>query len=127
MLHGARVTRARRSKSTRSTAIWPRAGGRFAVASIDDWQLGRPPGTLLPYLTRNGMDTAKIGLMGWSAGGAGALRLAAELGPEQVGAVVAASHTVSAAQAPLRELVDIPVWLGCGDRDAVGPRRARRC
>ncbi|MFI6507318.1 alpha/beta hydrolase-fold protein [Streptosporangium sp. NPDC050855] len=92
-------------------------GGRFAVASIDDWPSADIPGSLLPYLTSNGMDTAKIGLMGWSSGGAGALRLAAELGPEQVGAVVAASPAVSAAQAPLRELVDIPVWLGCGERD----------
>lgn len=93
-------------------------GGRFALASIDDWPSADIPGTLLPYLSMNGMDTTKIGLMGWSAGGAGALRLAAELGPAQVGAVVAASPTVSAAQAPLRELVNIPVWLGCGERDA---------
>ncbi|MFF5248036.1 alpha/beta hydrolase-fold protein [Streptosporangium sp. NPDC000095] len=93
-------------------------GGRFAVVSIDDWPSADIPGTLLPYLNTNGMDTTKIGLMGWSSGGAGALRLAAELGPEQVAAVVAASPTVSAAQAPLRELVDIPVWLGCGERDA---------
>ncbi|MFB9877156.1 hypothetical protein ACFFMN_04360 [Planobispora siamensis] len=94
------------------------AGGeRFAVASVDDWPSADLTGTLLPYLHGCGLDTRRIGLLGWSAGGAGALRLAAELGGEQVAAVAAASPAVTAARAPLRELVDIPVWLGCGDAD----------
>jgi S-formylglutathione hydrolase FrmB len=93
------------------------SGGRFAVASIDDWPSADITGAILPYLRANGLDTEKIALMGWSSGGAGALRLAAELGPKRVWAVAAASPAVTASQAPLRELVDIPVWLGCGERD----------
>lgn len=93
------------------------SGGRFAVASIDDWPSADITGAILPYLRANGLDTERIGLLGWSSGGAGALRLAAELGPKRVWAVAAASPAVTASQAPLRELVDIPVWLGCGEHD----------
>ncbi|GGL39480.1 hypothetical protein GCM10014719_45670 [Planomonospora parontospora subsp. antibiotica] len=92
-------------------------GARFAVASIDDWPSADIEGRLLPYLRDCGLDTDRIGLMGWSAGGAGALRLAAELGEKKVAVVVAVAPAITTAQAPLRELVDIPVWLGCGDRD----------
>ncbi|MBG0815420.1 hypothetical protein [Planomonospora sp. ID82291] len=92
-------------------------GGRFAVASIDDWPSADIEGQLLPYLRDCGLDTGRIGLMGWSAGGAGALRLAAALGAGKVAVVVAVAPAITTAQAPLRELVDIPVWLGCGDRD----------
>lgn len=96
--------------------------GRFAVASVDDWPSADIVGTLLPYLQTSGLDTRRIGLLGWAAGGAEALRLAAQLGSGRVSAVAAASPAVTAARAPLRELVDIPVWLGCGERDDRAPQ-----
>jgi enterochelin esterase-like enzyme len=40
------------------------------------------------------LSTDRIGLLGWSMGGYGALRLGALLGPERVGAVVAVSPAV---------------------------------
>ncbi|MFJ2031891.1 alpha/beta hydrolase-fold protein [Streptosporangium sp. NPDC087985] len=98
------------------------SGGHFAVASIDDWPSADLTGELLPYLRECNLDTRRIGLLGWSAGGAGALRLAAELGPERVSAVAATAPAVSAARAPLQKLVDIPVWLGCGERDLWAPQ-----
>jgi S-formylglutathione hydrolase FrmB len=51
-------------------------------------------GELLSLLHRRGVRTRRIGLMGWSMGGYGALRLAGELGPERVGGVVAASPAI---------------------------------
>ncbi|MEV7012772.1 hypothetical protein [Streptosporangium sp. NPDC051022] len=96
--------------------------GRFALASIDGWPSVDIAGALLPYLRASGLDTTRIGLLGWATGGAEALRLAAQLGPGQVSAVAAASPAVTAARAPLRELVEIPVWLGCGERDDRAPQ-----
>jgi enterochelin esterase-like enzyme len=49
---------------------------------------------LLPLLRERGVHTRRIGLLGWSMGGYGALRLAGELGPERVGGVVAASPAI---------------------------------
>lgn len=46
---------------------------------------------LLPLLSRQGLRTDRIGLLGWSMGGYGALWLATQLGPRRVGAVVAES------------------------------------
>ena len=78
----------------------------FAIASVDGgrsyWH-HRPSGEdaqamvvdeLLPLLGRHGVTTDRIGLLGWSMGGYGALRLATDLGPERVTAVVAASPAV---------------------------------
>lgn len=75
----------------------------FAIATVDGgrsyWHR-RPSGEdagamvvdeLLPRLRRHGVTTRRIGLLGWSMGGYGALRLATVLGPERVAAVVAAS------------------------------------
>ena len=75
----------------------------FAIAAADGgdsyWHL-RPDGEdaaamitdeLLPLLRERGLDTDRIGLLGWSMGGYGALRLAGDLGPARVAAVVAAS------------------------------------
>ncbi|MER7207355.1 hypothetical protein ABT340_09785 [Streptosporangium sp. NPDC000239] len=98
------------------------SGGRFAVAAIDDWPSADVVGTVLPHLETQGFDTGRIGLLGWAAGGAEALRLAAQLGSGRVAAVAAASPAVTAARAPLRDLVDIPVWLGCGERDDRAPQ-----
>jgi enterochelin esterase-like enzyme len=49
---------------------------------------------LLPLLHDQGLDTDRIGLLGWSMGGYGALRLAGLLGPDRVAAVVAASPAI---------------------------------
>ena len=46
---------------------------------------------LLPLIAEQGLDVSRIGLLGWSMGGYGALRLAGLLGPDRVGAVVASS------------------------------------
>lgn len=96
--------------------------GRFAVAAVDDWPSADIVGTLLPYLKASGLDTRRIGLLGWSGGGAEALRLAAQLGADRVAAVAASSPAVTAARAPLRELIDIPIWLGCGEQDDRAPQ-----
>ena len=78
----------------------------FAIASVDGgrsyWHR-RPSGEdaqamvldeLLPRLRRHDVTTDRIGLLGWSMGGYGALRLATDLGPERVEAVVAVSPAV---------------------------------
>jgi enterochelin esterase-like enzyme len=78
----------------------------FAIAAADGgrsyWHL-RPDGEdagamvvdeLLPILRDRGADTRRIGLMGWSMGGYGALRLAGLLGPRRVAVVVATSPAI---------------------------------
>ena len=45
----------------------------------------------LPLLADRGLDTSRLGLLGWSMGGFGALRLAGLLGPDRVRAVAALS------------------------------------
>jgi len=92
---------------------------------------------LLPVLSSKGVDTGRIGLLGWSMGGYGALLLATILGPKRVAGVVAASaalwqsprdsaqgafdnredfvrHDVFAARGELR---GIPVRIDCGRDD----------
>ena len=52
-------------------------------------------GELLPLLARHhGVRTDRFGLLGWSMGGYGALRLAGDLGPDRVSAVAAASPAI---------------------------------
>jgi len=76
----------------------------FAIASIDggsatNWHRrtsGDDPQAMLidefmPMLASRGLITSRIGLWGWSLGGYGALLLAADLGADRVGAVVATS------------------------------------
>ena len=66
------------------TTYWhPRPNGEDAAAMVVD--------ELLPVLAERGYRTDAVGLLGWSMGGYGALRLAAVLGPDQVPAIVAAS------------------------------------
>jgi S-formylglutathione hydrolase FrmB len=48
----------------------------------------------LPLLADQGLDVSRIGLLGWSMGGYGALRLGGVLGPDRVAAVVAASPAI---------------------------------
>ena len=69
------------------TTYWhPRPNGEDAAAMLVE--------EFLPMLEREGLDTGRLALMGWSMGGYGALRLAALLGPDRVGAVVAASPAI---------------------------------
>ena len=46
---------------------------------------------LLPMLGSMGLDTSRVGFMGWSMGGYGALRLGAELGPARTAGICAIS------------------------------------
>ncbi len=46
---------------------------------------------LLPMLSSMGMDTSRVGFMGWSMGGYGALHLAAKLGPARTAGICAIS------------------------------------
>lgn len=62
----------------------PRRDGNDSAATVLD--------EFLPLLARRGLRTASgLGLLGWSMGGYGALRLAGLLGPSRVAAVVACS------------------------------------
>ncbi|THI97269.1 esterase [Nocardioides sp.] len=75
----------------------------FALASVDGgdsyWharESGEDAATmvteeLLPLLERAGLDTTRIGLLGWSMGGFGALHIASGLGPDRVAAVTCMS------------------------------------
>jgi S-formylglutathione hydrolase FrmB len=78
----------------------------FAVAAVDGgtsyWH-ARPDGEdtgalvteeFLPLLADRGLDVSRIGLLGWSMGGYGALRLGGMLGSGRVTAVVAASPAI---------------------------------
>jgi S-formylglutathione hydrolase FrmB len=64
-------------------SYWHPHHGEDAGAMVTD--------ELLPRLGAHGLRTDRIGLIGWSMGGYGALRLAALLGPARVAGVVAAS------------------------------------
>jgi pimeloyl-ACP methyl ester carboxylesterase len=78
----------------------------FAIASVDGgdheyWHPRRgtdPAGMVieefLPLLSRHGLDTARVGLFGWSMGGYGALYLAGVLGRERTAVVIAESPAV---------------------------------
>lgn len=69
------------------TSYWhPRASGEDAGAMVTE--------ELLPILEREGVTTQPFGLLGWSMGGYGALRLAALRGPAGVSAVVASSPAI---------------------------------
>lgn len=76
----------------------------FAVVGVDGgansyWHRrsnGEDSGTmvleeLLPMLTSMGMDTARVGFLGWSMGGYGALLLGARLGPARTAGICAIS------------------------------------
>ena len=51
---------------------------------------------LLPMLASMGMDTSRVGFMGWSMGGYGALRLGAKLGPARTAGICAISPALYA-------------------------------
>jgi S-formylglutathione hydrolase FrmB len=93
-------------------------------------------GELLPMLGEQGLDTSRVGFLGWSMGGYGALLLGARLGPARTAAICAVSPALwmsSGATAPgafdgsedyaantvwgLPALASIPIRIDCGDSD----------
>ena len=69
------------------TSYWhPRPSGEDASAMVVN--------ELLPMLAPHGVGTDRLGLIGWSMGGYGALRLGGLLGSGRVRAVVAASPAI---------------------------------
>jgi hypothetical protein len=107
----------------------PRATGEDASAMLT--------GEFLPLLAERGLDVSRIGLLGWSMGGYGSLRLAGRLGAARVAGVAAESpalwrhygdsapgafddaadfarHTVFGRQ---HDLAGIAVRVDCGQSD----------
>lgn len=91
---------------------------------------------LLPMLAEQGLDTSRIGFLGWSMGGYGALLLGARLGPARTAAICAVSPALwlsPGAAAPgafdgaadftansvvgLPALGSIPIRIDCGNDD----------
>ena len=91
---------------------------------------------LLPMLGEQGLDTARVGFLGWSMGGYGALLLGSRLGPARTAAICAVSPalwTSSGATAAgafdgaddyaansvwgLPNLASIPIRIDCGNSD----------
>lgn len=93
-------------------------------------------GELLPMLGEQGLDISRVGFLGWSMGGYGALLLGARLGPARTAAICAVSPALwmsSGSSAPgafdgpddfaansvfgLPALASIPIRIDCGDAD----------
>lgn len=91
---------------------------------------------LLPMLTQQRLDTSRVGFLGWSMGGYGALLLGARLGAARTAAICAVSPALwlsAGATAPgafdgaadyaantvwgLPALGSIPIRIDCGDSD----------
>ena len=133
---------------------WPRRFARasppFAVVAVDGgdgyWHKrasGEDSGAmvldeLIPMLSDQGLDTSRVGFLGWSMGGYGALLLGARLGPARTAAICAVSPalwTSSGATAPgafdgaddyaansvwgLPALGSIPIRIDCGNERSV--------
>lgn len=105
-----------------------RASGEDAGAMVT--------GELIPMLAQQGLDTSRVGFIGWSMGGYGALLLGARLGPSRTAAICAVSPALwlsPEAAAPgafdgpadfaansvfgLPALGAIPLRIDCGDGD----------
>jgi S-formylglutathione hydrolase FrmB len=105
-----------------------RASGEDAGAMVLD--------ELIPLLGQQGLDTSRVGFLGWSMGGYGALLLGARLGPARTAAICAVSPALwssSGAAAPgafdgpedfaansvvgLPALASIPIRIDCGYSD----------
>jgi S-formylglutathione hydrolase FrmB len=95
---------------------------------------------LIPMLSTMGLDTSRIGFMGWSMGGYGAMLLGARLGPARTGGICAVSpalyqsYTASTIGAfdsyddwvkntvfGLPALSQIPLRIDCGNDDRFCP------
>ena len=107
----------------------PRASGEDAGAMVLD--------ELLPRLAGRGVDTGRLGFLGWSMGGYGSLRLAGLLGAPRVRAVAAESPALwadfddaapgafddpadladAAVLGRQRDLDGVAVRVDCGDGD----------
>jgi len=91
---------------------------------------------LIPMLGDQGLDTSRVGFLGWSMGGYGALLLGSRLGPARTAAICAVSPALwlsSGATAPgafdgpgdfaansvfgLPDLPSIPLRIDCGNSD----------
>ncbi len=91
---------------------------------------------LLPLLADQGLDTSRVGFIGWSMGGYGALLLGGRLGPRRTAAICAVSPALwlsPGASAPgafdgatdfaansvfgMPALGSIPIRVDCGDAD----------
>lgn len=91
---------------------------------------------LIPMLDSHGLDTSRVGFLGWSMGGYGALLLGGRLGPGRTAAICAVSPalwTSAGAAAPgafdgpedyaansvwgMPALGSIPIRIDCGDSD----------
>ncbi|POM24551.1 Alpha/beta hydrolase family protein [Actinomadura rubteroloni] len=132
----------------------------FAVVGVDggatywhrratgDDPLAMITGEVLPRLARRGLRTDRIGLLGWSMGGYGALLAAERLGAGRVAAVAASSPALFASLeaarganrtafddaddfarndvfAGLDALRPVPAWIDCGTSDTFAPRAGR--
>ena|SRR5690625_2593044 len=105
-----------------------RASGEDAGAMVTD--------ELLPLLAEQGLDTSRVGFIGWSMGGYGALLLGGRLGPSRTAAICAVSPALwlsPGAAAPgafdgpadfaansvfgMPALASIPIRIDCGDGD----------
>lgn len=114
-----------------------RASGEDAAAMVVD--------EYLPLLKSQGLDTSRLGFLGWSMGGYGSLHIGAMLGPERVRVIVAespalwaradqsaagafdgaadfAANTVVGRQ---HQLDGIPVRIDCGTGDGFYPEAER--
>lgn len=116
-----------------SDSYWhKRADGTDAGAMVLD--------ELLPMLSSMGFDTSRVGFMGWSMGGYGALHLGAKLGPARTAGICAISpalYTSFADSAPkafdsnedwtqnsvlgVPALSQIPLRVDCGTFDRFYP------
>ncbi|OBJ30400.1 alpha/beta hydrolase-fold protein [Mycolicibacter heraklionensis] len=91
---------------------------------------------LLPLLAEQGLDTSRVGFLGWSMGGYGALLLGGRLGPRRTAAICAVSPALwltPGATAPgafdgasdfaansvfgMPALASIPIRVDCGNDD----------
>jgi S-formylglutathione hydrolase FrmB len=109
-----------------------RAGGEDAGSMVLN--------ELIPMLTTQNLDISRVGFIGWSMGGYGALLLGARLGPQRTGGICAISpalyqsYTASTLGAfdsyedwtrnsvfGLPALSSIPLRVDCGDSDQFCP------